>query len=86
MRETGPGDQQPTEEGETLACCNSSHSRKSWAPAPLTRIDLSRHQIRDDGAVALAMALRDNVRVEVGDGLYVLSRDLTGRAFSRYLV
>lgn len=33
--------------------------------AALTSIDLSRHQICDDGAVALALALRDNVRVEV---------------------
>lgn len=35
---------------------------------PLTRIDLSRHQICDDGAVALALALRQNVRVEVSKG------------------
>lgn len=33
--------------------------------APLTQIDLSRHQISDDGAAALALALRNNVLVEV---------------------
>lgn len=32
----------------------------------LKRIDLSRHQICDDGAVALALAMRHNVRVKVG--------------------
>lgn len=37
------------------------------AMTPLTRIDLSRHQICDDGAAALALALRNNVRVEVNN-------------------
>lgn len=35
------------------------------AMAPLAQIDLSRHQISDDGAAALALALRNNVLVEV---------------------
>ena len=33
--------------------------------APMTSIDLSRHQICDDGASALALALRHNVHVKV---------------------
>ncbi|CAM9914451.1 unnamed protein product, partial [Ectocarpus sp. 12 AP-2014] len=36
--------------------------------APLKRIHLSRQQICDDGAVSLALALRQNVRVEASDG------------------
>lgn len=35
--------------------------------APLKRINLSRQQICDDGAVSLALALRQNVRVEASD-------------------
>lgn len=40
-------------------------STKAARTGPLTRIDLSRHQISDDGAAALGLALRGNVRVEV---------------------
>lgn len=40
--------------------------------APLTQIYLSRHQISDDGAAALALALRSNVFVEVKGPTYVL--------------
>ncbi|CAM9590049.1 unnamed protein product, partial [Scytosiphon promiscuus] len=39
-------------------------------PNALTRIDLSRHLISDDGAVALALALRRNVRVQELDLSY----------------
>lgn len=66
MRGAGSGHHQLTEERESLACCDSSHATNSWASAPLTRIDLSRHQINDDGAAGLAMALAGNVRVKVG--------------------
>ncbi|CAN0200521.1 unnamed protein product [Pylaiella littoralis] len=52
---------------EAVGVANRTPPKLAPAPAwtgPLRRIDLSRHQIADDGAVALALALRQNVRVE----------------------
>ena len=49
----------------TAGAANNSKNEALWTTTPLTRIDLSRHQICDDGAVALALALSQNVRVKV---------------------
>lgn len=53
------------EEGGAPVAEIPASSLEPW-DTPLTRIDLSRHQICDDGAVALGLALRHNIRVEVG--------------------